>query len=276
MTWEAAPTGRRGGQQAYSDEAIQACLTIKVLFGLPLRQTAGFVASLLRLAGLDWTVPDYSTLCRRQRTLAVRLPYRGSKGPLHLLVDSTGIKVRGEGEWHARKHGGARRRVWRKVHLGIDEATMEVRAVEITGSHVGDAPVLPDLIGQIPADEQIGSVTADGAYDTRRCHDAIADRGAHAVIPPRRNARPWKPDTAGAMARNEAVRASKYLGRSLWRRLTGYHRRSRVETKMHCMKLLGQRLMARDFERQVAELQVRIAVLNRYTALGIPVTKPVR
>ncbi|CAM4420327.1 IS5 family transposase [Palleronia rufa] len=275
MTWEAAPTGRRGGQQAYSDEAIQACLTIKVLFGLPLRQTAGFVASLLRLAGLDWTVPDYSTLCRRQRTLAVRLPYRGSKGPLHLLVDSTGIKVRGEGEWHARKHGGARRRVWRKVHLGIDEATMEVRAVEITGSHVGDAPVLPDLIGQIPADEQIGSVTADGAYDTRRCHDAIADRGAHAVIPPRRNARPWKPDTAGAMARNEAVRASKYLGRSLWRRLTGYHRRSRVETKMHCMKLLGQRLMARDFERQVAELQVRIAVLNRYTALGIPVTKPV-
>ena len=287
MTWDAAPTGRRGGQQAYSDEAIQACLTIKVVFGLPLRQTAGFVASLLRLAGLDWTVPDYSTLCRRQRTLAVRLPYRGSKGPLHLLVDSTGIKVRGEGEWHARKHGGARRRVWRKVHLGIDEGeedqerprwgvcptNMEVRAVEITSSHVGDAPVLPDLIGQIPADEQIGSVTADGAYDTRRCHDAIADRGAHAVIPPRRNARPWKPDTAGAMARNEAVRASKYLGRSLWRRLTGYHRRSRVETKMHCMKLLGQRLMARDFERQVTELQVRIAVLNRYTALGIPVTK---
>ncbi len=97
MTWDAAPTGRRGGQQAYSDEAIQACLTIKVLFGLPLRQTAGFIASLLRLAGLDWTVPDYTTLCRRQRTLAVRLPYRGSKGPLHLLVDSTGIKVRGEG-----------------------------------------------------------------------------------------------------------------------------------------------------------------------------------
>lgn len=194
MTWDAAPTGRRGGQQAYSDEAIQACLTIKVLFGLPLRQTAGFIASLLRLAGLDWTVPDYTTLCRRQRTLAVRLPYRGSKGPLHLLVDSTGIKVRGEGEWHARKHGGARRRVWRKVHLGIDEATMEVRAIEITDSHVGDGEgkrhrserspnVLPDLIGQIPANEEIGSVTADGAYDTRGCHEAIANRGAHAVIP---------------------------------------------------------------------------------------------
>lgn len=275
MAWKVEPSGRRGGQAVYSDAAIQACLTIKVLFGLPLRQTTGFVASLLRLAGLDWPVPDYSTLCRRQRTLKVMLPYRGSPGPLNLLVDSTGIKVRGEGEWHARKHGGARRRIWRKVHLGIDEATLEVRAVEITGSHVGDAPMLPDLLDQIPEDEAIGSVTADGAYDTRRCHDAIAERGAHAVIPPRRNAKPWKTSTPGANARNEALRASRYLGRALWRRLTGYHRRSRAETKMNCVKLLGQKLMSRDFERQTAELQVRVAILNRYTALGIPVTQPV-
>jgi transposase len=139
-----------------------------------------------------------STLSRRQKTLAVNIPYRGSEGPLHLLIDSTGIKVEGEGEWHARKHGGPKRRVWRKIHLGIDEETLEVRAVEITGSHIGDAPVLPDLLGQIPADERIGSVTADGAYDTRKCHDAIADRGAHAVIPPRKNAKPWKTITAGA------------------------------------------------------------------------------
>ena len=219
-------------------------------------------------------MPDYSTLCRRQRTLKVMLPYQGSSGPLNLLVDSTGIKVRGEGEWHARKHGGARRRVWRKVHLGIDEATLEVRAVEITGSHIGDAPVLPDLLSQIPEDETIGSVTADGAYDTRNCHDAIADRGAHAIIPPRRNAKPWKTGTPGAHARNEALRASRYLGRALWRRLTGYHRRSRAETKMNCVKLLGQKLMARDFDRQTAELQIRIAILNRFTALGIPVTQP--
>ena len=275
MQWEAAPSGRRGRQQAYSDAAIQACLTIKVLLGLPLRQTTGFVASRLELSGLGWAVPDFSTLSRRQKTLDVTIPYRGSKGPLHLLIDSTGIKVEGEGEWHARKHGGPKRRVWRKIHLGIDEETLESRAVEITGSHIGDAPVLPDLLNQIPADEQIGSVTADGAYDTRKCHKAIADRGAHAVIPPRKNAKLWKTVTAGAMARNEALRASKYLGRALWRRWSGYHRRSRVETKMHCVKLLGQRLMARDFDRQVAELQVRIAVLNGYTALGIPVTEAV-
>ena len=220
-------------------------------------------------------MPDFSTLSRRQKTLKVNIPYRGSDGPLHLLIDSTGIKVEGEGEWHARKHGGPKRRVWRKIHLGIDEETLEVRAVEVTGSHIGDAPVLPDLLNQIPAYEQISSVTADGAYDTRKCHDAIADRGARAVIPPRKNAKPWKTVTAGAVARNEALRASKYLGRALWRRWSGYHRRSRVETKMHCVKLLGQRLMARDFDRQVAELQVRIAVLNGYTALGIPVTEPV-
>ncbi|PYG32256.1 DDE family transposase, partial [Pelagimonas varians] len=146
---------------------------------------------------------------------------------------------------------------------------------EVTTNTVGDAPMLPELLNQIPDDQDIGSVTADGAYDTRKCHDAIAARGAHAVIPPRRNAKPWKPTSAGAIARNEAVNASRYLGRALWRQWSGYHRRSRVETKMHCVKLMGQSLMARDFERQVAEVQIRIAVLNRYTALGIPVTEPV-
>ena len=158
MNWDAAPTGRRGRHQTYSDAAIQTCLSMKVLFGMALRQTAGFVESLLRLVGLDWTVPDFSTLSRRQKTLAVSIPYRGSRGPLHLLIDSTGIKVEGEGEWHARKHGDPKRRVWRKINLGIDEETLETRAVEITGSQIGDAPILPDLLDQIPEDQEIGSV----------------------------------------------------------------------------------------------------------------------
>ena len=201
-------------------------------------------------------MPDFSTLCRRQRTLPVSIPYRGSSGPLHLLIDSTEIKAEGEGEWNARKHGGPKRRLWRKIYIGIDEETLEIRAVEVTSSSIGDAPMLPDLLNQIPADEDLGSVTADGAFDTRKCHDAIAARNSHAVIPPRKNAKFWKADTPGAIARNEAVRSSKYLGRALWRHLTGYHRRSRVETKMHCLKLLGQRLSARDFDRQVAEIQI--------------------
>ena len=287
MTWEAAPTGKRGRQPDYSDTAIQTCLTMKVLFGMvdigaPLvratmstRQMTGFVESLLRLIGLDWAVPNFSTLSRRQKALKVNIPYRGSGGPLHLLVDSTGIKVEGEGEWNARKHDGTKRRVWRKIHVGIDEKTLEIRAAEFTTSNVGDAPMLPELLDQIPPDQEIGSVTADGAFDTRKCHDAIAARGAMAIIPPRKNAKPWMPDSPGAIARNEALRASKRFGRTIWRRWSGYHRRSRVETKMHCMKLLGQRLAARDFDRQVAEFQIRVAVLNGFTALGIPATEAV-
>ncbi len=288
MSWAAQPKGKWGRQPIYSNAAVQTCLTMKVLFGMALRQTTGFVESLLSLIGLDWDVPDFSTLSRRQKTLAVNLPHRGSQGPLHLLIDSTGIKVEGKGEWNARKHGGPKRRVWRKVHFGIDEETLEVRAVEVTSCDIGDAPMLPELLAQIPTDQDIASVTADGAYDTRKCHDANAERGANAVIPPRKNAKPWKAITAGAVARNEALRASKYLGRALWRRRSGYHRRSRVDTNtfmvcrqtiagqwMHCVKLLGQRLMARDFDRQVAEFQVRVAVLNGFTALGIPVTKAV-
>ncbi|SFH17211.1 Transposase DDE domain-containing protein, partial [Phaeobacter italicus] len=138
MSWHALPTGKRGRQPEFSDAAIQICLTMKVLFGMPLRQTTGFVESLLRLAGLDWKVPDFSTLCRRQKTLNVAIPYRGGSGPLHLLIDATGIKAEGEGEWNARKHGGSKKRLWRKLHLGMDEETLEIRAVGVTTSNIGD------------------------------------------------------------------------------------------------------------------------------------------
>ena len=204
MTWEAAPTGKRGRQPVYSGEedqktvrgtvfptnAVQTCLTMKVLFGMALRQTTGFVESLLCLIGLDRDAPDFSTLSRRQKTLKVNIPYRGSGGPLHLLIDSAGITGEGEGEGNARKHGGTKRRIWREIHIGIDAQTLEIRAADLTTSDVGDAPVLPELLDQIPPDQEIVSVTADGAFDTRKCHDAIAARGAAAIIPPRKNARP--------------------------------------------------------------------------------------
>ena len=134
MTREAAPTGKRGRQRDYSDAAIQTCLTMKVLFAMALRQTTGFVESLLQLTGLDWAVPDFSTLSRRQKTLKVDIPCRGSDGPLHLLVVSTGLKVEGEGEWNARKHGGSKRRVWRRIHIGIDETEEDQETVQWTVS----------------------------------------------------------------------------------------------------------------------------------------------
>ena len=167
MTWLVPHDGRPGRPAVFSDAAIQFRLTIKVLFKLPLRQTAGMVSSLLRMTDLDWLVPDYSTLCRRQKTLAVQIPYRRADGLLNLLVDSAGIKFLGDGEWQVRKHGVQGRRQWRKVHLAMDTATSDIRAVEFTPSREDDSPVLPELLNQIPEDEQIGRVTADGAYDTR-------------------------------------------------------------------------------------------------------------
>ena len=170
---------------------------------MPLRQTTGLVESLLKLVGLSWEVPDFSTLCRRQKTLGVAIPYRGGTGPLTPLIDSTGIKAEGEGEWNARKHGSQKRRIWRKIHIGIDEETLEVRAVKVTTSDIGDVPMPPNLLKQVPPDQDIESVNADGAYDTRKCHDAIAERNANAAVPPRKNAKPWKPTSNGAIARNQ-------------------------------------------------------------------------
>ncbi len=137
---------------------------------MPLRQATGFVESLLRLAGLDWKVPDFSTLCRRQKTLHVTIPFHGGSGTLHLLLDATEIKAEGEGEWNARKHGGPKKRLWRQLHLAMDEETLEIRAVGVTTSNVADAPMLPNLLDQIPLDQETATVTADGAYDTRSCH----------------------------------------------------------------------------------------------------------
>ena len=268
MTWLASHEGRPGRPPVFSNAAIQFCLSIKVLFKLPLRQTEGMVVSLLKLAGLDWPVPDFSTLCRRQKTLAVQIPYRRADGPLNLLVDSTGIKFLGDGEWQVRKHGLQGRRQWRKVHLAVDTATSDIRAVEFTPSNDGDSPVLPDLLGQLPGDEQIGTVTADGAYDTRRCHTAIIDRQATAIIPIRKNGRPWKEDCPAAVARNETLRATRHYGRAFWKRWTGYHARSRIEAKMRCLKAFGDRIMARDPDRQTAEIHIRVALINRFNALG--------
>jgi len=140
--------------------------------------------------------------------------------------------------------------------------------------------MLPKLLEQIPADEILSMVTADGAYDTRACHSAIAIREAQAVIPTRRNGRPWKETTPGAQGRNETLRATRRFGRAIWRNWSGYHRRSLIEAKMRCLKLLGERLMtrtpdrqtARPPDRQTAELQIRAALLNRFTALGTPET----
>lgn len=210
----------------------------------------------------------HTTLCRRQKTLAVQIPYRRADGPLNLLVDSTGIKFLGDGEWHTPKHGPPRRRQWRKAHLAMDTATSDIRAVEFTSSREGDSPTLPALLDRIPENEQIASVTADGAYDTRRCHTAILEHEARAIIPIRKNGRLWREVCPAAVARNAILRDVREEGRAAWKRRNSYHVRSRAEAKMRCLKAFGERIAARDPDRQTAEIHIRVALINRFNAIG--------
>ena len=149
----------------------------------------------------------------------------------------------------------------------MDTATGDICAVEFTSSDKGDSPVLPDLLDQIPPNETIGTVTGDGAFDMRRCHTAILERGGTAIIPIRKNGRRWREDCPAAKARNEIRRATQRLGRTIWKRWTGYHARSRVEAKMRCLKAFGERIASRDPDRQTAEIHIRIALLYRFNAL---------
>ena len=271
--WYAQPKGKHGRNQTYSDTAIQCCLMIKSLFHLSLRMVTGFVQSLIHLCRLDWTAPDYSTICRRQKHIDIAINYQKSSNGLQLLVDSTGLKFLGEGEWKRKKHQPEYRRQWRKLHIGIDAETLQIRAIQLTTNNVSDSQVLGDLLDQIPQDEQIDSVYTDGAYDTKQCRQVIADRQAHAVIPPRKNAKPWKDTKTSSLERNELLRTVKRLGRTIWKNWSGYHRRSLIETKMHCIKLLGDKLRARNFQSQVNEIHARVAVLNKFTDLGRPHTQ---
>jgi len=195
-------------------------------------------------------------------------PLSARRWPLEPARRQRGIKFLGDGEWQARKHGIQGRRQWRKVHLALDTATSDIRVVEFTPSSDGDSPVLPELLDHIHEGEEIGTVTADGAYDTRRCHTAIIDRQATPIIPIRKNGRPWKEDCPAAIARNETLRATRHYGQAFRKRWTGYHVRSRIEAKMRCLKAFGERIAARHPDSQTAEIQIRVALINGFNALG--------
>jgi hypothetical protein len=270
-------TGYRGSPMRYSDMAIQCGLTLREVFKLPLRATQGFLNSLVRLLEIAIQVPHYSTLSRRQQTLEIRLPRSGSRTPRHLVIDSTGLKVYGEGEWKVRKHGAGKRRTWRKLHVAVDAQSQEVVAVELTANSVGDSEVLPDLLNQLDEQETIETVSADGAYDTRHCHQAIRDKGAEALIPPREGAAEWPDDEGGVIhPRTAIVRCCDEMGKKEWKRQSGYHRRSLAETAMFRIKaLFSDKLKNRTFAAQQVEAYLRIGALNKMTGLGMPESYPI-
>ena len=264
-------TGKRGCPRTYSDTAIGTMATLQEIYHLGVRQTEGLLESLEELLHLEVPIPSYSTLSRRRATLEMELPRTRSKEALHVVVDSTGVKVFGEGEWKVRQHGYTYRRTWRKVHLGIDEASGEIVATVVTTNNYSDSQVLPDLLAQV--EEEIAQVSGDGGYDKRNCYQAIQARGARATIPPQRNAKIWQHGNTKAerLARDENLRRIRQVGRAAWKRESGYQRRSLAETAMFRLKtIFSARVTARSFAGQAAQLLVRCAALNRLTQLGRP------
>ncbi len=264
-------TGRRGCPRTYSATAILVMATLSEVYGLPLRATRGLLRSVFELLGLSLSAPCYTTLCRRRQSLAVALPRRKKSEPLHLVVDSTGVKIYGEGEWKVRRYGWSKRRTWRKLHIGVDEATGELAAAAVSPNSCGDGQALPCLLSQVEG--ELAQVTGDGGYDDRQCYDAIRERKARAVIPPQKGARIWQHGNTKAERhdRDENLREIRRHGRAKWKRESGYHRRSLAEVAVFRLKVVfGERASARSFAGQARQLLVRCAALNRMTHLGMP------
>ena len=266
-------SGGRGASTTYSDIAIATFETMKSVYGLAGRQTEGLLVSLFELMGIDMPVPDHSTVSRRKRTLSIPLPVLPKSTARHVVVDSTGIKVYGEGEWKTRQHGVSKRRTWRKLHVSVDEATGEILSAVVSTNDVHDSEVFEGLLEGIGG--EIGQVSADGAYDQAHCYDALEERQAKAGIPPRRNAKIWRHGNRKdhPHARDENLRAIRKRGRKRWKKEANYHRRSLAETTMFRLKcIFGGMVRSRNFEAQASELLLQCVALNRMIQLAKPET----
>lgn len=276
-SWHGQKTGKRGGQYVYSDVAIETVLLLKSVYQLAYRQTQGLVEDLFVRLGLQLEVPSYTQVCRRAKTVEVPLYQIPSKRGMDLVIDSTGIKVYGEGEWKVRKHGYGKRRIWLKLHLGIDANTGFVHCMRLTGNDKTDGSQLPELLKQVK--EPVSRVMLDGAYDTKECWDSILEMGAQPIIPPRENARIWYENIPGDLEhypRNVALREIQTLGRAEWKKKIGYHRRSLSETAMYRVKtIFGERMISRTSERQQTEIKIKIKALNIMTAKGMPISEKI-
>jgi hypothetical protein len=270
--WMYVGEKQRGSQFDYTDQAILVMLTVKEVFHLTNRSVEGFVRSLFRMMKIDLPVPDHSTLSKRGKDLKVELPKRTNQS-LNIVMDSTGLKIYGDGEWKVRMHGVSKRRTWLKLHIGANPDDGEIQAVILTENSVSDDATVEILLEQI--EQEIINFGADGAYDKRKVYDSL---NAHSpdvniLIPPRKNARIWKHGNtkAARLKRDENLRSIRKDGRKEWKRNSGYHQRSLVETTMFRLKtIFSGDLSARLFKTQTTQALVRCAALNKMTQLGMP------
>ena len=280
-SWYYHGPGQQGAQYVYSDECIECLLGIKAVFKLPYRQLKGFAGSLIKLMGLDIIMPSYTQICRRASNLEVNIEVPKSKAPIYVVVDSTGLKVYGEGGgadllWKTRKHGVSKRRTWRKLHLGVDENTGFVHAQILTenGEGDGDAQQAKGMLGQIKS--PIDKFSGDGAYDTIEIWEMLKELEIEGIIPPQENAIYWVDefDNLLNLDRNKILEQIDTIGRKEWKKASNYHRRSLSETAMMRFKVIfGPTLYSRIFEKQKTEAAIKIKCLNKITAIGMPISE---
>lgn len=278
--WRYDGPAQWGTDPTYSDFAIETCLRLRLVYSLPLRQTQGFVTSIFSVMDLDLPVPDYSTLSRRADDLAVDLSQESQQqdeqpnAPRHIVIDSTGLKVYGEGQWKERTHGKSKRRTWRKLHLGVDPKTGEITAERLTDNSKHDTSQVEALLEEtLESSSAVSHVGGDGIYDTWPTYRVIDDYGAVAVIPPRKNAKIKQHGNCAKepLARDEALRFIRRHGRATWKRAHGYHRRSLAETAMYRFKqLIGRVLRSRKLSNQQTEARLGCQILNTMLTLGRP------
>lgn len=275
--WYSDLPNQRGAQEVYSDLCIETLIMLKAVFKLAYRQTQGFTRSLLRLMGVqELETPSYSQICRRAECLNIA-PYSIPKqGSIIIAIDSTGLKIYGEGEWKVRKHGYSKRRTWRKLHLGVDPQTGFIHCHTMTLNDIDDGSQLEDLLDQV--DVEMEEACLDGAYDHEDCWDELIEREIKPIIPPRENAVQWYlkiPGDYPNYPRNAAIIRIEEIGRPAWKKEIGYHRRSLSETAMFRYKTIhGDQLYSRKLVSQKIETDIKIKALNIMTAQGMPVSKP--
>jgi hypothetical protein len=277
--WQAPPTGQRGRSPFYSNLAIETGHLLRLAFGRPWRQTEGLLRSVVSLLGVSLAVPDHTTFSRRSPGLSLTTALPPTAGPVHVVIDSTGLKVYGAGEWQREKHGERGRRTWRKLHLAVNPDSGEILASELTSNEVGDLSMVRPLLDQIPG--AIASVLADGAYDAAPVYRTIAERQPQAppavIIPPRVTAVLSSTTDTPPSQRDRHIQIIQEKGRRGWQKIVGYGRRALVETAMFRYKtLIGPTLRARMLTAQKTEARVACSVINRMTQLGMPLSQRVR
>lgn len=264
---------KAGRPKKYSDIAIRTMLLLKQVYRLTLRNCHGFVRSLMQLLKLELEIPSYTQVCRRQEL--VELPRMAkSAESIHMVIDASGLKVFGEGEWKVRQHRWEKHRTWRKLHIGVDEKSKLIVSSELTDRKCGDDKKLPDLLNQYEGD--IDQVSADGAYDSHECFDEIARHKAIPTIPTQPNPRHKAKIISNVKRpRDQVVWQIQEMGRAEWKKQSGYHRRSVVENAFYRYKqIFGEKLMAHKLESERTEALLRCYALNKMTLLGMPVSVP--